>query len=491
MFKIFFFILLLLLTFPHSFAAKKVAQIVMLRGNVSMNYKGKKTKLKRNDWVYEHSKVLTKPKSFVRLLFKNKSTMNLGPKSEMEIASFPQKKAGIVSLIKGQLRSKVSKDILGRQKGSKLFVKTKTAAMGIRGTDFQVFFNNVNNVTSLVTFSGNVSMAQLDHKIERSFNQRALERIVSSEKAVTVAQGTFSGASPKYKSATVPTKISPAQFSSLRSNESFGTDKPEKEAPKHKAYRSPIPPGVSAKSFVVEQSSVEKQVEAAVGKEVFAAEMAQALPPPDEAGPPSDTNVPPPEGFHDKDSGQFAPKAGGVIDFNTAIYIEPPKDAVFDPNTQTFALPSNMGGINEHGHFINPENFRLNENGQFVSDGNLPPPPPGGEFGPDGPLREPTAKDGAPPPPPPMVHIYAHDVDQSPEEAAYLADPNAVDADGNPLYLPPPDGHLHEGDGTYDAEHEEILDELGDIIDDFNHNTYTVDQTLGGTTSVQINIIVQ
>ena len=58
----------------------------------------------------------------------------------MVVASFTKKKAGILNLIKGKLRSKVTKDYMNMsdKEKSKLFIVTKTAAMGVRGTEFQV-----------------------------------------------------------------------------------------------------------------------------------------------------------------------------------------------------------------------------------------------------------------------------------------------------------------------------------------------------------------
>lgn len=89
--------------------------------------------------------------------------MNLGPNSQMVINAFPKKEAGIITLVKGQIRSQVTKDYMEMEdkSKSKLYIKTKTAAMGIRGTDFQVNFNPQNQNTSLITFEGKVAMATL------------------------------------------------------------------------------------------------------------------------------------------------------------------------------------------------------------------------------------------------------------------------------------------------------------------------------------------
>ena len=82
----------------------------------------------------------------------------------MVINKYPKDEPGLISLVNGKIRSQVSKDVLARAKDggddTKLYIRTKSAAMGIRGTDLQVVFNPENNMTSLVTFEGEVVMAQ-------------------------------------------------------------------------------------------------------------------------------------------------------------------------------------------------------------------------------------------------------------------------------------------------------------------------------------------
>ncbi|MGZ3809772.1 MAG: FecR family protein, partial [Bacteriovorax sp.] len=98
--------------------------------------------------------VQTAPNSFVKLIFSDKSQMNLGPSSQMLIQAFPRKEAGIIKLVKGQLRAEVTKNYMEMEdkSKSKLYIQTKTASMGIRGTDFQVNYNPANENSSLIVF---------------------------------------------------------------------------------------------------------------------------------------------------------------------------------------------------------------------------------------------------------------------------------------------------------------------------------------------------
>ena len=155
---------------------------------------------------------------------------------------------------------------------SKLFIKTKSAAMGVRGTDFQVNYNPVNDNTILITFSGAVAMAQITEP------WRALVRpqikitwkAVSSDNAVVVKKGEFSGVTKNSQRATIPVKMSPVQLESLKSNES-GIKQgggPEEGGPRagnenkgpKKQLRSIVPPGMDAKAVANDNSEVKNVV---------------------------------------------------------------------------------------------------------------------------------------------------------------------------------------------------------------------------------------
>lgn len=146
-----FMSLVLLLSFIAFAGEGDVAKVIILKGKVKAKLKSNKViELKKGDWLPEGASVKTEAKSFVKLLFIDKSQMNLGPNSQMIINKFPKKKAGIITLMKGQLRSKVTKDYMQMDRSKeKLYIKTKTAAMGVRGTDFEVSVHGGQTHTNL------------------------------------------------------------------------------------------------------------------------------------------------------------------------------------------------------------------------------------------------------------------------------------------------------------------------------------------------------
>lgn len=352
-----------------TWANKGVAKAIILKGKVvAVNPQTKKeTPLKRGSWVEEGFIVKTQGKSFVKFLFIDKSQMNLGPKSEMAISKFPKKEAGIITLMKGSLRSKVTKNYLDNKDKdkSKLFIKTKTAAMGVRGTDFMVSFNPINDNTALVTFSGAVAMAQINETVKNiQVSQAALERVVSGDTAVIVTKGQFSGVSPgKTSRATTPVKINPGQLESMKANDGSKDTPDQAAAPKApaKKFRNVIPPGVNAKGFS-NKANVTDQVEKVLGKSVTIAVVEKI----EKEKSVVSESAPPPEGSVNTATGEIAPPAGGYVDLNTAQYVAPPAGSVFDAATETYIPPANFGGFNpETGSYENA-NYTLTEDGKFV-----------------------------------------------------------------------------------------------------------------------------
>ena len=353
----------LILTCGGSFvnAAEKAAKAIIVKGKVVAQVGDKEASIKRGQWLPEGAVVKTEKGSFAKLLFVDKSSINVGPASEMKIESFPKEKAGIISLVKGKIRSKVSKNYMKikDKDQSKLFIKTKTAAMGVRGTDFQVSYNPENTATSLVTFEGRVAMARIEDGA-RPMPQRELEMQVSSEAAVMVTRGQFSGASEKAPSVSPPTKISPVQLETMEKNEVPGVSSaaegsangvvqaPKEQGPKKK-YRNIVPPGVDAKDVANDASSVESAVAEVAGEQAVAVV--------EESTSPEESSASESEG---------APRAGGYIDIETAQYVEPSADAVFDANTGVYTDSAEKGYVDpETGNYTN-DYYTLNADGTFT-----------------------------------------------------------------------------------------------------------------------------
>ncbi len=298
--------------------------------------------LQLHDEVARGTTVKTGPKSFVKLLFSDSSQMSLGPESTMKLEITPPGSASMVSLVGGEIRARVTKDLLHEDPAKakdKLLIKTPKAAMGIRGTDFQVIYNPINSATSLLTFEGSVAMAKLEGATTPAVALRQAN-------VVFVGPGQFSGLTPTVGIVSQPVKISPAQLESMKKNDSFqGQDDARKG--KVASMGSPIPPGVDAKNF------------ASAEKAFGAADAAPAVAP----------KGAPVEGVFNIAAGVYAPRAGGFLDMKTGLYVAPPAGSSFDANTGVFVPPKAAGGFDAaSGSYVPPKGLDLDPVKGFVAD---------------------------------------------------------------------------------------------------------------------------
>jgi len=313
------------------------------------------------DKLVEDTSLVSGENSFVRIKLIDQSIINLGPKSMLVLKEMPKSKApGLVGLLKGKLRAQVQPE---QNQGTKLLVKTRTAAMGVRGTDFQTIYNPENANTALVTFEGKVAMAQVDErkiqevvgsgekKVEVSDanakgtevvevkvkvkidETTALTKVLNdkSEQVVEVKGGQYSGTVQAMETISEPVVISPAQLNALYSN----TEMNEK----------------SKVDTKVAEQAVAKLEEIRPLVRVEAQEA-------------------PPEGMIDVKKGIYAPKSGGMIDLETGIYVPPPKDSDFNDKLKVF-VPKNVGGVDpETGQYLAPQGIKLDAVKGFVIESN-------------------------------------------------------------------------------------------------------------------------
>jgi hypothetical protein len=349
--KTLFLIFSLLFTIP-AFARKHVAIVTKVRGKVTKLNPGamRASKVKRGDRLFEDTSVVTGNRSFVRIEFLDKSRLSLGPKSKIVVTQIKKKEGSVISLLKGRTRTKVKP---GNSKKNKFFIKTRTAALGVRGTDFQTIYNPDNKVTNLLTYKGKVAMANLkDPAIPKAKKEVVLERdsknrlkvtkeevakplseserldlVLEKKKTVVVESGQFSGTLNKSKAVSQPVKINPQQLGILYSNENF-----------------------------IEKTSQETQI----AKDASSVKKFVKLKQADQKAPL--------EGYFDKVTGEYAPKSGGFIDVGTGLYVPPEKDAKFDEKNQVY-VPKTIGKLEvETGGYVAPKGIKLDARKGFVVD---------------------------------------------------------------------------------------------------------------------------
>jgi len=259
---------------------------------------------------------------------------------------------GVISLLKGKLRTSVQKTERPSNV-NKFFIKTRTAALGVRGTEFQTIYNPDNKITSLLTYKGEVAVAKIEeyslknsdtsnvkivnrdeitNKVsinngpeEKLDDVQILNKLLKSKAVVLVSSGQNSFVSENLKKTSLPVKISPLQLEALYNNPDF-----QEKTPANLNLQSAVNT-VNLKSTLVtaKQSS-------------------------------------PAQGFFNEKTGDFAPKSGGFIDLNTGLYIPPDKDALLDPKSGVY-VANKIGDIDaDTGQYVAPKGLILDAQKGFI-----------------------------------------------------------------------------------------------------------------------------
>jgi hypothetical protein len=330
------FVLFLMTVISCQSYSAQTAKVRMVKGKVTKLLPGsvKAVRVKKGDILPEDTSIVTSAKSFVKVVFEDKSSMNVGPKSKIIISKLPKKKANMVNLLTGIIKAEVNKNSKKKTE-TKMLVKTRTAVMGVRGTKFQSTYNPMNKATSLVTVEGNVAMIKVEEESKQVKKIEAKSENISdtlaekpkqnlddvdqvdslfkeSKNVVEVPAGRYSGVGETINQPTVPVKIAPKQYNAIA--KSMGSNKKAKDVMK------------------VTKSD------------------------------------PAPEGFENKLTGEVAPKAGGIIDFSTGIYVAPAATAELDKKTGTFESKQ-IGKVNKiTGDYIPPSGIKIDAKKGFVID---------------------------------------------------------------------------------------------------------------------------
>lgn len=325
---------------------KKVAVVQLLRGDVNVELAaGNIKKLGKGDWVVEGAIVRTGEKSFAKLSFIDKSTMNVGPSSEMKIEKFSKDEAGVINVLSGKIRSKVTKNYLDMdQDKSKLFIKSKSAVMGIRGTDFMFTANKKTGNTTAVLFEGKVVF----NKLKPGANNRDLESIVNKGRAILPGQ--YSVASNKYSKPTVPAKMNSSQLKGLEKNESMldNAAAVSNSGGNKKKAKSIAPPGLTGQQVASEGEGLKTSlgnmanIDVQENKIEITAES---------------------KGY--AKGSDIKPADGSPVDIDTGAIIPLGSDSTFDSNTGEW-VSNSVGAIDAGGDYVPPEGYAITDTGEMV-----------------------------------------------------------------------------------------------------------------------------
>lgn len=322
--------------------AKNVAIVKMVRGQADLVEAEGPQKIVKGMWLREGSIVKTSNRSFVRLSFIDKSTMNVGPNSEMKIEKFTGEDASVINVISGKIRSQVSKNYLNIDKEkSKMFVKSKAAVMGIRGTDFIFSANKKTGATTAVLFEGSVVF----NRLGANDKGRDLESIV--DKGRRIRPGQFSVTRHDMKRPTVPAKMSSSQLRALYKNKNFENhDGQEKRQAKR---RSVVPPGLTGRAVSSSGEGVDQGLKNILGP--------KSRREPGAIGPDESS-----KGFIKGED--IKPVDGSIVHIESGTVIPLGSDSQYDSNSKEWV--SSSFEVDSRGEIVPPKGYRLTEDGVLI-----------------------------------------------------------------------------------------------------------------------------
>lgn len=335
------------------------AKVVLLRGKAIYKPPGEKAILLKRGMVLKKNGLLkTAKSSFLRLSFKDGSLLNLGPSSSMAISHEEKGKPALVQLFKGKLRGVINPE-KKPEKGfeHKLIINTRSASVGVRGTDFVIVYNEKNHITSNITLKGEVDIhkkpdEEIYESIREEFDEGGIrvkygqgEAVVAHSQDLThhtaekVPVGHFSGAFPSYEKSIAPVKISDQQLGALSKNKNLrmsnGRRPKQILTNKYKLKKVENPNDV-----LVPQPRKEERIAQADYNSV---KNAQGI------------------------------RHGGLVDLNSGIYIAPPKEAKLDPKTGKYLVPEELGGIDpDTGEYVPPKGVLLDPLHGFKYNDKVP-----------------------------------------------------------------------------------------------------------------------
>lgn len=144
-----------------------IGKIIKFKGQAKIFRNNKKIQLNDNNFKLKRlDKIVTEERSFVKIKLKDGSVFLLSSNSSIVLKEFkinsPSDRNLIINLLSGLLRSKFTNKI---NKGY-LLIKTKTAAMGVRGTEFITYYDPSTKVTTSALFEGEIIVDNYSNKLK-------------------------------------------------------------------------------------------------------------------------------------------------------------------------------------------------------------------------------------------------------------------------------------------------------------------------------------
>lgn len=204
--KIVFFILLINL----SLSAQSVAHITAIKGSVSVATLQGRVEAILGQELDPSDRVITGDNSLAQIIFNDETIISLGKNSDFLIQEYSYSKdadsSALLSLAKGAMRTITG--FIGKVAPQKFKVATKTATIGIRGTNFTIVAGEEGDESVFCTYGGvEVDNDQENHFVSKNYiltkspSGKVEKNIISSRMLDLNRNSFFGGDALKYSQA--------------------------------------------------------------------------------------------------------------------------------------------------------------------------------------------------------------------------------------------------------------------------------------------------
>jgi len=217
-------ICLLCLTYVSiSFASPQIAKVLIVKGKVTYLAPGSKEAklLTKKSKLVKDTSIYVDGKGFTRIKYINSSFLTVGPNSKVILDMDLKDETSLVNLVSGKIRALVDKN---KNNDKKFLVKTSSATMGVRGTEFQVSFAPKAKKTSLLTYEGRVDMKKSKNNVTQTIKE--MKTNLETNQTSVVKGDLFRVSAHDIKKAD-KVKINPKQFLLMKKDDSMGAKKVE------------------------------------------------------------------------------------------------------------------------------------------------------------------------------------------------------------------------------------------------------------------------
>lgn len=335
-----FFIYLGLL-FSTQLYASDFADLVQMRGKVWVQ-RGKTIienisipfALEKGDFVN------TGPSSYAKVKIYPDANCIISTSSQIKIDQLKDTQTTSLEMLKGRFRASLTpvQDSTAK-KELRLYIKTKSASAGVRGTDFEMSYNEQNDITSVLSYSGELKVKK-NHEMEWPFTKinQLYDAIYNEQEYASLTPSKFTGSFPGFLKVSDEVKISPVQFYFLKNHDPF------KDSPNQTSKNEHLK-NLDIKPIAPEKYAEQKNIPLRPLPRQWEKDLDPVL--------------------------KWRPdikKQGGYLDLETGIYVSPPKDAEYDKDSDTYVTPKEFGGVNiKTGDYVPPMGLFLHPLKGFIS----------------------------------------------------------------------------------------------------------------------------